>query len=560
MRIYINGNYKFLKGRILYAMFYLTKSIKGLEYMDILKMEVLKLLESDISAYRISKDTGVSESVIKKLRNQNQQLEDTKFETVSKLYSYAMKNQSKISDNELKDIKLPKAVLTFIEEIASRIGSINQKGAVKNVYVFDKYHMDDNGNSENKNSFIEINETISLPLQYNYHDEIPYQVHITKEIDSKRNIDTIKGMALLFKKDELINDLKIHIKNGSKVKMKSSDNKIPLMWNNNSNKGIFVNDIFNNSETYNFEASYFDFTFNKQIDTGNFPITLIKNEQSRLLLGYGMSNNNSEITMVVGKDKNNNPITIDLENLPHLLVGGSIGSGTYTAMNYIITSLMWNGDIQRLQMAFIDLMGSAFYKYEKNPFNMTSVINKKEDIETFLDELIIKVNQRYKKMSSENTKDINEYNRMIEDNIRQNGALETEKTYMKRTIVFINGFVALENQAIEKKLKRILQIGRASGIHVILINGNLTKDNYYISGTLKNNIPHRLAYKVNEKAISMMMVNRHGAESLKEKGQGLLTINNMKDIELVQTPFISEEEIEDIITYMNKNMVIEGDD
>lgn len=549
-----------MKGRILYAMFYLTKGIKGLGYMDILKMEVLKLLESDISAYRISKDTGVSESVIKKLRNQNQQLEDTKFETVSKLYSYAMKNQSKISDNELKDIKLPKAVLTFIEEIASRIGSINQKGAVKNVYVFDKYHMDDNGNSENKNSFIEINETISLPLQYNYHDEIPYQVHITKEIDSKRNIDTIKGMALLFKKDELINDLKIHIKNGSKVKMKSSDNKIPLMWNNNSNKGIFVNDIFNNSETYNFEASYFDFTFNKQIDTGNFPITLIKNEQSRLLLGYGMSNNNSEITMVVGKDKNNNPITIDLENLPHLLVGGSIGSGTYTAMNYIITSLMWNGDIQRLQMAFIDLMGSAFYKYEKNPFNMTSVINKKEDIETFLDELIIKVNQRYKKMSSENTKDINEYNRMIEDNIRQNGALETEKTYMKRTIVFINGFVALENQAIEKKLKRILQIGRASGIHVILINGNLTKDNYYISGTLKNNIPHRLAYKVNEKAISMMMVNRHGAESLKEKGQGLLTINNMKDIELVQTPFISEEEIEDIITYMNKNMVIEGDD
>ncbi|MFW3619482.1 FtsK/SpoIIIE domain-containing protein [Staphylococcus caprae] len=531
--------------------------------MDLMKMEVLKLLESDISAYRISKDTGVSESVIKKLRNQNQQLEDTKFETVSKLYSYAMKNQSKISENELKDIKLPKAVLTFIEEIASRIENINQKGAVKNVYVFDKYHMDDNGNSENKNSFIEINETISLPLQYNYHDEIPYQVHITKEINSKRNIDTIKGMTLLFKKDALINDLKIHIKNGSKVKMKSSDNKIPLMWNNNSNKGIFVNDIFNNSETYNFESSYFDFTFNKQIDTGNFPITLIKNEQSRLLLGYGMSNNNSEITMVVGKDNNDNPVTIDLENSPHLLVGGSIGSGTNTAMDYLITSLMWNGDIQRLQMAFIDVMGSAFYKYEKNPFNMTSVINKIEDIETLFDELIIKVNQRYKKMSSENTKDINEYNRMIEDNIKRNGTLETEETYMKRTIVFINGFVALENQAIEKKLKRILQIGRASGIHVILINGNLTKDNYYISGTLKNNIPHRLAYKVNEKAISMMMLNQYGAENLKGKGQGLLTINHEfeeKDIELVQTPFISEEEIEDIITYMNKNMVIEGDD
>lgn len=544
-------------------MFYLTKGIKGLGYMDILKIEVLKLLESDISAYRISKDTGVSESVIKKLRNQNQQLEDTKFETVSKLYSYAMKNQSKISDNELKDIKLPKAVLTFIEEIASRIGSINQKGAVKNVYVFDKYHMDDNGNSENKNSFIEINETISLPLQYNYHDEIPYQVHITKEIDSKRNIDTIKGMALLFKKDELINDLKIHIKNGSKVKMKSSDNKIPLMWNNNSNKGIFVNDIFNNSETYNFEASYFDFTFNKQIDTGNFPITLIKNEQSRLLLGYGMSNNNSEITMVVGKDKNNNPITIDLENLPHLLVGGSIGSGTYTAMNYIITSLMWNGDIQRLQMAFIDLMGSAFYKYEKSPFNMASVINKKEDVEKFIDGLNIELHQRQRKLDSVNIKDINSYNQMIENSIKRNGNLETKETYMKRTIVFINGFMTLEYKHIEKQLKDLLQKGRVCGIHIVLVNGNLTKDNHDISESLRNNIPHRLVYKVHEESISMMMINQNGAEKLSGKGKGLLTINRnfeTKDIELVQTPFISEEEIEDIITYMNKNMVIEGDD
>ena len=95
---------------------------------------------------------------------------------------------------------------------------------------------------------------------------------------------------------------------------------------------------------------------------------------------------------------------------------------------------------------------------------------------------------------------------------------------------------------------------------VILINGNLTKDNHYISGTLKNNIPHRLAYKVNEKAISMMMVNQYGAENLKGKGQGLLTSNHTQDIGLVQTPFISEEEIEDIITYMNQNMLVEGDD
>lgn len=531
--------------------------------MEILKMQVQKLLESDISAYRISKDTGVSESVVKKLRNQNQQLEDTKYETVNKLYEYAMKNQSKINEGELKDIKLPKSVMTFINEISSRIKRINQKGAVKNVYVFDKYHMDNDGNSENKNTFIEINETMGIPIQYNYTDEVPYQVHIKKEINSKNNIDSIKGMKLIFNKDELIKDLKIHIKNGSKVKMKASNNKFSLMWNNTTNKGIYIKDIFNNSEVYNYEASYFDFTFNNHINTGNFPIKLIKNEQSRLLLGHGMSNSNSDITMLVGKDNNESPVTINLEKLPHLLVGGSVGSHTNTAMDYLITSLMWNSDIQRLQTAFIDVTGSAFYKYEKNPFNMTSVINKKEDIEKFIDELNIEIYQRQEKLASVKTIDIKAYNQMLENDIKRNGNLETKATYMKKTIVFINGFMALEYKNIEEKIKNILQKGRACGIHIVLVDGCLTKDNYHIIGSLRNNLPYRLAYKVNEKAISMMMVDRCGAENLKEKGQGLLTINKMfeeKDIELVQTPFISEKEIENIITYMNQNMIFKGDD
>lgn len=524
--------------------------------MDILKKEVLKLLKSDISAYRISKDTGVSESVVKKLRNQNQQLEDTKYETVNKLYTYALQNQAKIREDDLKDIKLPKTVHTFIEQIASRIESINHKGAVKNVYVFDKYHMDDNGNSENKNTFIEINETMSLPLQYNYNDEVPYQVNIKKEINSKNNIDSIRGMKLLFKKDELIRDLKIHIKNGSKVKMKASDNKFSLIRNNTPNKGIYINDIFNNSEVYNYEASYFDFTFNNQIDTGNFPITLIKNEQTRLLLAHGMSDRNSNATMLVGKDNNDNPVTIDLEKEPHLLVGGSIGSGVNKAMDYLITSLLWCSDIERLQTAFIDINGVDFDKYENNPFNMTKVIKQKEEAKSFIEKIYGEAEQRLKKIDN----DMETVDKRLDHKHGENANHFNKETIMKRTFVFISVCDELLNDAIiEKKIRILINMGKLHGIHIILIYNNLSSATD-IRGVLRGFMPNRLSYKVNNQIISRMILGENGAEDLAGEGQGIITNTNKNNSELVQTPYISDEETENIVTYMNQNMLVEGDD
>ncbi|MFH0153125.1 hypothetical protein, partial [Pseudomonas aeruginosa] len=120
--------------------------------MNFVESEVKKLLESDISAYRIAKDTGIPESTVKKLRNQNQKIENTKYEFIGKLYDYAMVNQDAIRDGELNDIKLPKAVTQFINDIEKQVKTINHVGAIRNVYVYDKYHMSENRDSENVNT------------------------------------------------------------------------------------------------------------------------------------------------------------------------------------------------------------------------------------------------------------------------------------------------------------------------------------------------------------------------------------------------------------------------
>lgn len=85
--------------------------------------------------------------------------------------------------------------------------------------------MNENRDSENVNTFVEINETIGLPLRWDATDATPYQIHIKKEIRSKTNINSVRGLTIIFDKNKLIRDLKIQIQNGYKVKIKGESDK-----------------------------------------------------------------------------------------------------------------------------------------------------------------------------------------------------------------------------------------------------------------------------------------------------------------------------------------------
>lgn len=525
--------------------------------MNLVESEVKKLLESDISAYRIAKDTGIPESTVKKLRNQNQKIENTKYEFIGKLYDYAMVNQDAIQDGELNDIKLPKAVTQFINDIEKQVKTINHVGAIRNVYVYDKYHMNENRDSENVNTFVEINETIGLPLRWDATDATPYQIHIKKEIRSKTNINSVRGLTIIFDKNKLIRDLKIQIQNGYKVKIKGESDKKSLVWSKAKNKGIYVSDVLNVQEQYHYETAYFDIQFNNQIDTGSFPIQLIEDDKNRQLIGETMTNAPSKTTVLVGKSKNDEPVMFDLEKEAHLLIDGNTDSNMSASLNFLITSLLWHSDERYLQTAFIDIKGNLLKKYQDIPFNIPPLIEDIDDAKSLMEYLCDTLDSRHKTLKAKQCKDINEFNNKITYNMaihRADSPLNAKDT-MKRTVLFIEGIEYLiENKQIAKYLQKLIQLGRAVGIHVILIKDNVNVGQK-IYAPYVSTIRNRIFYSKNNE-----IQKDYEYESQTNQGQAFVSNDNQYDEELVQTPYISDKEMESILNYMKQDLMTKGDD
>ena len=189
-----------------------------------MKETIQQLLDSDISAYKIGKDAGVQDSLVKKLRNGNQAIGDTKYNSLEKLYNYAIEKQN-VLNVEDNDTKLPKAIGTFIENIDMQLIYTNSEKSteLENVFVYDKYIMDKKGNSVDKVSYIEVIHTMSLPSKsagYIYQEWIPYKINVQKRITNKNDIQHFTNLRITFNSTKLINDLKKEIVLGSKVKLK----------------------------------------------------------------------------------------------------------------------------------------------------------------------------------------------------------------------------------------------------------------------------------------------------------------------------------------------------
>lgn len=228
-----------------------------------MKDTIQKLLDSDISAYQIGKDAGVQDSLVKKLRNGHQSIGDTKYNSIEKLYIYAIEKQSFLNVDDSKT-KLPKSIKTFIENIDMQLIYTNSEKSneLENVFVYDKYIMDKKGNSIDKFSYIEVIHTMSLPAKssgYISQEWIPYKINVQKRIANKNDIQQFTNLRITFNSTKLINDLKKEIVLGSKVKLKPQ-----TLFNDHKFKTIYVYNIKDNKETLGYESGYFDIEYEEK--------------------------------------------------------------------------------------------------------------------------------------------------------------------------------------------------------------------------------------------------------------------------------------------------------
>ena len=214
------------------------------------------------------------------------------------------------------------------------------------------------------------------------------------------------------------------------------------------------------------------------------------------------------LTASIGKDINNNEISIDITKTPHLLIAGSTGSGKSCILNNIITSLIRKYDENYMNLILVDIKQVEFTIYKNCNQLAIPTITSVENAIDILNKMIVIMTHRYNILSEKNCRNIEDYNNK-----------ESEKLNYYIIVIDELADLFLQSPDVENILCRLLQLGRAAGIHLILATQR--PDSQTISGKLKINIPTRIALSVTNAHDSRTILNETGAEKLTGKGDFL---------------------------------------
>jgi S-DNA-T family DNA segregation ATPase FtsK/SpoIIIE len=294
------------------------------------------------------------------------------------------------------------------------------------------------------------------------------------------------------------------------------------------------------------------------IEVPNSKATMIR--LGTLLREDEFKDTSSHLTMALGNDVNGNSIIAALEKTPHLLVAGSTNTGKSVCINAILSSLIFKNSPEDLQLILVDPKRVELSAYNGIPHLMTKVIVDMNKVVNTLKWATGEMDARYKLLEEVGSKNIESYNQKVKaGETKQVMDLESKKitqeplTKMPFIVIVIDelaDLMATHGKEVETLIVRLSQMARAVGIHLIL--STQRPDANVITGTIKNNIPARIAFKVAGNVDSRTILDRPGAEKLLGNGDMLYVGPGYSQPVRIQGPFVSEEETYNLIQYVKK--------
>lgn len=255
-------------------------------------------------------------------------------------------------------------------------------------------------------------------------------------------------------------------------------------------------------------------------------------------------NRKNELPMVLGKDITGDAVTVDLTQMPHLLIAGSTGSGKSVCVNSMILSILYQLSPAECRLIMIDPKIVELKLYNDIPHLLTPVITEPKRAFQALQYCIFEMERRYACLDSMGVRDIRSYNKRIRE---RNIAAE----HMPYIVVIIDEFadlMATTGKELESTVARLAAMSRAVGIHLVLATQRPSID--VITGLIKANIPSRIAFMVASKMDSRIIIDMVGAEKLLGKGD-MLYAGAVDPFPIrMQGAFISEEEVERVVDYV----------
>ncbi len=260
---------------------------------------------------------------------------------------------------------------------------------------------------------------------------------------------------------------------------------------------------------------------------------------------YKNGTNKSVLTVALGKDIAGNVICADLAKMPHLLIAGTTGSGKSVCINSMIMSLLFNADPHEVRLLMIDPKQVEFTVYSGIPHLLVPVVSDPRKASGALNWAVSEMLRRYKEFSEKNVRDINGYNKVADKDP------SVEK--MNRIVIFIDelsDLMMVAQSEVEDAICRLAQMARAAGMHLVIATQRPSVD--VITGLIKANIPSRIALSVSSQIDSRTILDVAGAEKLLGNGDMLYSPVGMSKPLRVQGAFVSDMEVEDVVTFIKE--------
>lgn len=246
----------------------------------------------------------------------------------------------------------------------------------------------------------------------------------------------------------------------------------------------------------------------------------------------------NRLPIALGVDIDGAVHTIDLTSMPHLLIAGETGSGKSVCLNSILINLLMYNNPDQLKLILIDPKRVELSGYNGIPHLLTPVITDMDKSSSALQYALDEMDRRNIQIRDMNSRNIQDYNQKYPEN---------PLPYIVIVIDELANLMAVNGPEIEQSITRLAQTARAMGIHLIVATQRPSRET--ITGTIKGNLPSRIAFHVPSTVDSQVILDRPGAELLFGQGDMLLMTVENSNLQRLQGVFVSNDEIRRLVNY-----------
>ncbi len=268
-------------------------------------------------------------------------------------------------------------------------------------------------------------------------------------------------------------------------------------------------------------------------------------------------NSPSPLTIALGKDIQGRVKFACLEKLPHLLIAGATGSGKSSCLNCLLISLIYKSSPSDVRLILIDPKRVEFTLYSGLPHML--IPNAITDIDQAINAFkwaYDEMERRYVTLQRKQVRNIQEYNKLEEV---KNG----DEPKMSYVVIVVDELANLimasptNRKTLEDIIMAIASKARAAGIHLVLATQRPSVD--VITGTIKANLPSRIAFAVTSAQNSRIILDSVGAETLRGRGDMLYAPADESEYTRIQGAYVENFEVKNIVDYVISHNVADFD-